>query len=135
MKLKDNKTYKALVAKANMNSTSRMPSISSIHALLRELGIVHRFDGETVNVVEFRSEGRTYVNSRHDGKVGKSIEMRYTFDNGKTSEYLGMDSSDSYYSWNSFRYANKLLDILKNIKNVKSNGGASYENKFNSPSN
>lgn len=133
MNLKENKTYNALVSKADMNSNTRMPSIASIHNLLSELGIVHNFDGETVNVVEFRSDRRNYVNSRHDGKVGKSIEMRYTFDNGETSEYLGMDSSDSYYSINSFRYANKLLNIIKNIKKIKSNGGARHEKQFKSP--
>lgn len=121
--LKKNETYMALVNK--VKNDGRMPSIKSISELLTLASIEHRFDGETVNIVEYRTAGNRIVNSRHDGKKGKSIEFRAYAKNIKTSpfsdfgnksscKYIGLDSSDSYYSWNTWRYAKDLLNILDN---------------------
>lgn len=125
--LKNNKTYQALQKKVSDNG--RMPSINSIHNLLVELGIDHDYDGEVVNVVEYRTAGRAYVNERHDGKVGKQIKFRAFVKQGKKSPFVmfgkesrsawfDLDSSSSYYSWNSYRYALRLLDVLDNYKNM-----------------
>lgn len=125
--METNKTYQALVNKTKNNG--KMPSIDSIHKLLTELGIEHYFDGETVNVVEYRSGQNTYVNSRHRGKIGKKIEFRAFVKDGKKSpfvafgkesrsEWINLDSSSSYYSWNTHRYALDLLKVLNNYKDM-----------------
>jgi hypothetical protein len=128
--LKQNKTYLALKAKANWeNESAKMPSIKAIHGLLTELGIEHYYDGETVNVVGYRSAGKSYVNERHDGKVGKQIKFRAFVNDGakspfrmfgeeSMSEWFDLNSADSYYSMNSYRYANGLMDVLNNYKNM-----------------
>ena len=108
---KSQKTLDTLKLKAD-NSNARMPSITSIHTLLKEIGISHDFDGETTNTVERRSAGKRYVNERHDGKVGKKIEIESTLTDGSRF-WLEMDSSDSYYSWNTYRYARELLKIIE----------------------
>jgi hypothetical protein len=89
------------------NYRARMPSIKKIHELLNYFGIQHYFRSST-NVVEYRSAGRRYVNSRHDGKQGYKIEVKKP--NGGTIE---LDTSDSYYSINASIYARHLLEIIK----------------------
>ncbi len=92
--------------KAKRDDDKRMPSIKSIHNLLTELNIEHDFD-TTLNVVEYSSGNNNWVNSRHDGKRGYEIKR-------VDGKYLGMDTADSYYSWNSFKYAIDLLEIIEN---------------------
>ncbi|MDD5665666.1 MAG: hypothetical protein PHI09_05750 [Candidatus Omnitrophica bacterium] len=103
-------TLQKLKAKSKINSNARMPSIKSIHKLLNEVGIQHRYEEETTNIVERRTGQRAYVNDRHEGKKGKLIQI--------DKPYIELDSSDSYYSLNTFGYANDLLDIINNkLKN------------------
>ena len=109
------KTLAALKAKARIaNDGARMPSIKRICALLEALGFNVDLS-ETVNVVEYRSKGRRYVNSRHDGKRGYKLQV---FKPGGEkwkpgSVELELDTSDSYYSWNSRGYAQKLLELIE----------------------
>ena len=119
-----------MALKNKIDSDGRMPSISSIHELLVDVGIKHSFNGESLNVVEFKTAGRNYVNSRHNGKSGKEIKFRAFVKDGKQSpftsfgkesrtEWVHLDSSNSYYSWNSARYAKDLLNVLDNYKNME----------------
>ena len=117
------KTINALEIKAAIPSIdkARMPSIKRIHELLNELKIEHDFD-TTVNVVEYRSAGRRYVNSRHDGKEGYKIVI-----DGKDAfekygvYYLELDTSESYYSWNTDQYARELMKIIKYVNENQNN--------------
>ena len=93
------KTYDSLVKKSN--DEGRMPNIKSIHDLLVEANIKHEYR-DTQNIVESQSNGNIYLNSRRDGKTGKSIHVGSIY----------MDSSDSYYSVNSWNYAQKLVTLL-----------------------
>lgn len=122
--IKTNPTYKALVKKVDGNG--KMPSIAKISELLTLAGVKHSFDGEVVNVVEYRNAGSRVVNSRHDGKVGKKIEFRANVKKGKVSpfkmfgvsddsKHFGLDSSSSYYTWNTWSYANELVTLLNNV--------------------
>jgi hypothetical protein len=97
-------TYEKL--KRKVRGEGRMPSIKEIHKCLEACKISHSFRKST-NVVEYRSKGCRYVNSRHDGKEGYKIEIRHG--NG----FLSMDTSDSYYSWNSEDYARHLVGLLR----------------------
>lgn len=87
---------------------SKMPSINSIHELLNELGIEHDYNDETINIVESRTGNRSYVNNRHYGQKGKSIIL--------SNPWLELDTSDSYYSWNSWKYAGELIDRINKNK-------------------
>lgn len=107
---KSQKTLEALSKKVE-NSKNRMPSISRIALLLTEAGIKNSMMN-SVNVVESRSGQNTYVNDRHEGKAGKELIVYQVDENGKRVEVLSLDSSNSYYSWNSFRYAFDLLKLL-----------------------
>lgn len=113
---KSKKTIEKLIAKSEIG-TKRFPSINELHLLFTEVGIKHSFDGEVTNIVEYRSGGNRYVNDRHNGKVGKKI---YKIEIPKELDiYLRLDSSDSYFSWNTFRYTLDLLKLLEHYKLVK----------------
>jgi len=92
-----------------MKHSCRMPSIVAIHNLLTELGIEHEYR-ESQNVVEYRSKGNRYVNSRHMGKRGYKIVIN------TEGTFIHMDTSDSYYSWNSAMYARELMEIIDKKK-------------------
>jgi hypothetical protein len=114
--LKNQKTLDKLIRKANLitGDKTRMPSIKQLHLLLDELGVEHR-TGETQNTVEYRSSGNRYVNSRHDGKIGKSLEIKINDDGGK----IILDTSESYYSWNSGGHARDIVRLLVDRKLIK----------------
>jgi hypothetical protein len=112
--IKNQNTLDALSKKAESSfSKTRMPSIKKIKDLLDELGIENYMD-TTVNVVEYRSKGRTYVNSRHNGKRGYYLGI------GKSHGYkcheVNLDSSESYYSWNTSMYARQIINLIDNKK-------------------
>lgn len=105
----NNATLLALQKKAE--GEGRMPGITKIHNLLNELKIKHTFR-KSENTVEYRSGRNTYVNSRHSGKKG--FEIKITNNEGKKNLYL--NTSDSYYSWNSEGIARDLLKLISETK-------------------
>ena len=106
-------TLDRLKLKAEISSKSRMPSIKQISKLLDEYGIAHEIS-ERTNVVEYRSAGKRYVNSRHNGKTGLRLVIR--------NPYLELDTSDSYYSWNTWSYARDLIKIIQDAESKKNIG-------------
>ena len=100
-----------------------MPSIQSIHKLLEEKKIPHEYRN-TSNIVEHSTKGRTYVNSRHTGKLGKEIiiKMNGSVEIDEFGSYIKLDTSDSYYSFNTYQYARQLLDLLNMRGAIKNNG-------------
>lgn len=112
-------TLERLQAKSEMTGSIRMPSIQDIHKLLTDNNIQHTYRDST-NVVEHRSKGNRYVNSRHNGKDGKNLTIVLSTEE---QEYVGrrvieLDTSDSYYSANSDMYARQLIKLLT-FKNKK----------------
>ena len=109
------KTLEQLRIKADNTLEGRMPSINRISKMLTELGIEHRLS-ETTHIVETRSGNNTYVNDRHEGKNGNKITILGVDSNGRTiyNRYgiFSMDSTDTYYSWNTYRYANDIINII-----------------------
>mgnify|MGYP000978824550 CR=1 FL=1 len=85
---------------------TKMPSIKSISELLNHYGIEHVFE-KSYNTVEYRSKGNVYVNSRHRGKEGYKLEV---------DRKVYMDSSDSYYSFNTWQYAGELVQLIDSKK-------------------
>ncbi len=98
-------TLQKLKAKVK-DDHNKMPPIKEIHKMLTSYNIPHEFRSST-NVVEYRSAGKRYVNSRHNGKEGFKLII-------KTPDvHIELDTSDSYYSWNSRGYADKIVNFLK----------------------
>lgn len=100
------KILERLRKKANQTYSERcrMPSVKDICKILTAYNIEYKFD-TTTNIVEYRSGGNRYVNSRHNGKEGFSLEI-YEIN-------LHLDTSDSYYSWNSWSYAKDIVKLIE----------------------
>jgi hypothetical protein len=100
-----------LKAKANSsyNDNVRMPSIKQISKLLTACNIEHSVSEKT-NVVEYRIRGRMYVNSRHMGKKGMVLKI----DMGEQPN-IELDTSCSYYSFNTWQYAGQLVKLLEGV--------------------
>lgn len=104
-------TLEKLKVKAGFTGEQiRMPSIKAISQMLTELGVEHSVDKST-NIVEYRSNRNTYVNSRHKGKVGKELVIH--------EAHIYLDTSDSYYSYNTSTYARNIIEFLKSKKLIK----------------
>lgn len=114
-------TLEKLKAKSEsfFGSKVRMPSIPEIAKMLEEMDINFTLS-DSVNIVEYRSKGNRYVNSRHRGKEGKKLIIKPSeLDSNKSGiHYIELDSSDSYYSWNTSRYASKIIDLLKSTGKI-----------------
>ncbi len=108
-------------AKGGWENKTKMPSLKSLHNLLNELNIQNSF-GNTTHIVEFRTGLSPIVNDRHDGANGHSLKV-WSLEKGKPvySRYgaWSVDSSSSYYSWNTYVYAKELLNLLKERKLIK----------------
>ena len=117
-----NKTLEKLKLKASASFSDkiRMPSVKSIHKMLQDLNIDCNFDEKT-NVVEYKSAGNRYVNSRHYGKKGYCLTIIVDDDE---RDYVGtylikLDTSSSYYSWNTNYYACQIVKLLKIRKKIQ----------------
>ena len=89
--------------KLKSQDQGRMPSIKEIAKLLDDNSIPY-YLADTNNIVEYKDKWANYVNSRHYGKSGKRLLIR--------EANIDLDTSDSYYSWNSWQYAGKIIDFL-----------------------
>lgn len=103
--MKDTLEQLRLKAKSNYNSGVRMPSIKNISKLLTAYGITNYVSKRT-NVVEYRSKGKMYVNSRHMGKTGWVLNI--------PEARMELDTSSSYYSFNTWHYAEDILKLIEN---------------------
>jgi hypothetical protein len=103
--MKNQEVINALEMK--VENKGKMPSIRKIHELLEELGIEHYYYGESTNICESRTGNRSYVNDRWEGKKGKRIVIE------TETQTIELDSSNSYYSLNSWSLANQILAIIK----------------------
>lgn len=101
-------------ASSSFGSNIKMPSIIAISKMLKEFGVEHELS-ESVNIVEYRSKGMRYVNSRHRGKEGKRLTIRPNQEDAEKSgiNYIQLDSSDSYYSSNTWGYASRIIELLE----------------------
>jgi hypothetical protein len=104
-------TLHKLIVKSSLSYSHgvKMPSIKQISKLLTAFGIKHSVSKKT-NIVEHRSKGRRYVNSRHAGKTGWELII----DRGELPN-IELDTSSSYYSHNTGMYAGQILDLIKAI--------------------
>ena len=95
--------------KLKADDNGKMPSIVSIHELLNKYNIKHQFS-DSQNIIEKRAGNKTYITSRKDGKSGKKIVVDYKGDK------IILDTSDPYYSVNSWQYAKSILRLIGVLK-------------------
>lgn len=98
-------TFNKLKAKID-DDKIRMPNLKLISDMLTFYAITHEFT-DSVNVVEYRTAGRRYVNSRHMGKKGNKIVI-----NGH-DRYIELDTSNSYYSHNTQTYCRDIVALIE----------------------
>ena len=106
-KLKNQKTLDALSNKANRNG--RMPSLKKISQLLDELNIVNKLD-EWSEEKWTKPSGFTYYTSGGT-RTYNGWRLRVPAIN------MTATSTDTYYSWNTWSYANDLLKLITNHLN------------------
>ena len=106
--LKNYKTYEKLLNKEK--DKGRMPSLSKVSELLNEVGIENS------------------LSKHYEYKLTKSTGNRY-YSGGGNKEYTGykltvpsihlnIDSTETYYSYNTWQYAGKILDLI-NLNLIK----------------
>ena len=108
--MKNQKTLDALRKKAGLGicETSRMPNLNKVGQLLTELGI----------------ENSCYESSCE--KWSSAAGCRY-YTSGGSRTYIGfwlrvpqinmnIDSTDTYYSWNTKHYATELVQLIEKIQ-------------------
>lgn len=101
-------TLERLTAKANHEKT-RMPKLILIHELLNELNIEHKFYGTSCTKTTSASGLRysTGGGSRFYEGYKLAIELEGT--------RIYMDTTDSYYSWNTYHYARRILKLIDSL--------------------
>ncbi len=92
-----------LELKANDVKGARMPNLKSIYELLTELNIDCELD-EWLET-KWRDNGLRYHTS--GGGTYKGHRLRLDLIN------LTINSTESYYSYNTYQYADKLVDLIK----------------------
>tara|TARA_R100001510_G_C7547082_1_gene132308 strand:+ start:89 stop:436 length:348 start_codon:yes stop_codon:yes gene_type:complete len=107
---KSQNTLKRLRLKSNNLKGSRFPSLKSIHNLLTELKIEHTF-GETYCEKHTKPSGYQY-STGGGSKTYSGFTLRIT--DKRCEDYINMDSTDSYYSWNTYGYARDLCKLIYN---------------------
>ena len=112
---KSQKVLDRLTAKANTpvwsKETVRMPRLTQIAALLEELNVKH-YLSETYCHKYTSSAGLRY-STGGGTKMYEGHELRVWAENETgLIMNLKMDNTDSYYSWNTRRYAQDILDCI-----------------------
>ena len=98
-------TIEKLLEIKNANYTKvRMPSIKEIAKMLEQNGLECNIF-ETTRTVEYRTAGKRYVNSRHEGKSGYILTV-------KENRSFKLDSTDTYYSANKWWNASAVINLL-----------------------
>ena len=105
---KSQKTLERLTAKANYEKT-RMPKLTLIHELLNELNIEHKFYGSYCTKTTSASGLRysTGGGSRFYEGYKLAIELEGT--------RIHMDTTDTYYSWNTGHYSRDILKLINSL--------------------
>lgn len=107
---KSQKIYERLISKTEFLSKTRMPAVKCISHLLSELGIEHH-TGETDCQKWSSAAGCRYYTSGgsrwYDGYTLKVPSIN-----------LNIDTTETYYSWNTGIYANELVRLVKKTLNI-----------------
>ena len=108
---KSQKTYEALVVKSY--DTGRMPSLKRVAELLGEVGIENAFwEIETQKFT--KAEGMRYYTGGGT-RIYKGTELTVYSERdeeGRRFVLMNLDSTETYYSYNTYRYARELVVLV-----------------------
>jgi hypothetical protein len=97
------KTYNALVAKANYEDGARMPSLKDVSALLSEFNVAHVLS-------DWSCTKKTSSGSRYSTGGGSKLYLGYRLT--VPSARLVLNNTDTYYAQNTCMYAHRLVQLL-----------------------
>ena len=90
------------------DSKNRFPNLRSIHLLLTELEIEHKFNGEYSCTKETKPSGYQYSTGGGNREYNGS-KLRIVSE----EKNIYMDSTDSYYSYNTYFYSKDLCRLIE----------------------
>ena len=108
--MKNLKTYQALTKKATAGygERTRMPNLNKVSELLTELGIQNSC---------FESSCEKWSSAAGYRYYTSGVSRTYTGFWLKVPEInMNIDSTDTYYSWNTKHYAENLVNLIDNHK-------------------
>ena len=105
---KSQETLERLERKANSRvyESSRMPNLNKVSELLNELGIENSCSNSWCEKWTKGGGNRYYTGG--GSKTYNGFNLRVP------SIRLNIDSTDTYYSWNTWSYAGDLVNLIKN---------------------
>jgi len=109
MKLKNFKTYERLVNKCS--GKGRMPNLNKVGELLTELGIENNVTTWSCTKWTSAAGYRYYTSGGSRDYNGFRLKVPQI--------NLNINSTDTYYSWNTCRYAKELVDLLNKTLKLK----------------
>lgn len=101
---KSKKIYERLISKKDGNT--RMPSVKSISHLLTELGIRHYTSETSCQKWSSPAGYRYYTSGGSRWYEGHTLNVPCI--------NLNIDTTETYYSWNTWTYAYKLIKLVEN---------------------
>lgn len=106
---KSQTTLDRLISKADIwsDNKTRMPKLTLVHDLLNDLNIDHTFDST------YCSKTTKSSGSRYSTGGGSKMYNGYKLTFKKGNVNVMMDTTDTYYSWNSHSYAQDIVDLIK----------------------
>ena len=101
------KTLNRLKLKSE-DSKNRFPSLKSIHLLLTELEIDHKFDGDYSCTKQTKPSGYQYYTGGGNKEYNGS-QLRIVSE----EKNINIDSTESYYSHNTYFYSKDLCRLIE----------------------
>jgi len=105
--MKNVKTYERLVKKANLGicENSRMPNLNKVGELLTELGIENNVT--TWSCTKWTSAAGCRYNTSGGTRDYNGFRLKVPQIN------LNINSTDTYYSWNTKQFARELVKLIQ----------------------
>ena len=105
--MKNVKTYERLVKKANLGicENSRMPNLNKVGELLTELGIQNSCLESSCEKWSSPAGYRYYTSGGSRTYTGFWLKVPQI--------NMNIDSTDTYYSWNTRQYAGELVKLIE----------------------
>ena len=105
--MKNVKTYERLVKKANLGicENSRMPNLNKVGELLTELGIQNSCLESSCEKWSSPAGYRYYTSGGSRTYTGFWLRVPQI--------NMNIDSTDTYYSWNTRQYAGELVKLIE----------------------
>ena len=108
--MKNQKTLEALRKKAGLGicESSRMPNLNKVSELLTELGITNSCYESSCEKWSSAAGYRYYTSGGSRTYTGFWLKVPQI--------NMNIDSTDTYYSWNTTHYAKELVELIEKVQ-------------------